>query len=471
MQDTYYFDREAALRNASELRKAAGGYWLQCCYYDGEKIETSLPNLFHLPFSSLVRNLAESIHRFPTLVSFEGLSIPLSETKKITEEFNISLEQARVFRNKLNIFYHKSLLNSRLDFSEPWRFFLHGHSNTTVMRHVSENLSRALENLGYDVFFQLNQGTEDDHCFRQEYEFDPHVTVNINHLNHWISEDVFNFVWIQDPQHWFVDEGKSVSLRERDKIFHLTEYMDHLLQKKGIKSEYQPFCVNRELFKRRDHIEREKKIIMIGSSYKSKWDRIQKKEKYRICEQVLNHYINEGHISREERIKIQHDNSELSEFEIESIIIYVERDLILKHILRMDLGVEFEIYGYGWDSDIDFQPYYKGTLEYGEDVSKKYNSAKYALVIGAYVLQQRTLEAAASGAIPLVYEVNEVEEIREKDTFSRSLLFFKKPEDLRKLIRDDCTLDLEFIVRSNDYQKFASRILESVERDLQSNRI
>ena len=263
----------------------------------------------------------------------------------------------------------------------------------------------AIEDLGYEVFFKLFNGTEDEQSTKGHLRVQSHVTININWLNQCTSENVFNFVWIQDAMEWLTCEHTSIKLRERDKVFHLTEYIFHLLQKQGVQSEYQPFCVNTRIFKRRNHIKRRKKIVMIGSSYKPEWDLITSPKKYTLCETFLNHYLTKGHISRSERLQLQAEHPDVAD--IEGIIKYVERDLLLKHILRMGLDIDIEVYGYGWDEDSDFHGFYKGELSYGEEVSKEYNRATYALVIGGYVLQQRTLEAAASGAIPLVLEPEE----------------------------------------------------------------
>jgi hypothetical protein len=330
------------------------------------------------------------------------------------------------------------------------------------MRHASQNIATAIEDLGYEVFFKLFNGTEDEQAIKDVYEFNPHVTININWLNQYTSANVFNFVWIQDAMEWLTCEHTSIELRERDKIYHLTEYIFHLLQKQGVQSEYQPFCVNTGIFKRRNHIKRRKKIVMIGSSYKPEWDLITSPKKYTLCEAFLNHYLTKGHISRSERLQLQAENPDVAA-DIEDIIKYVERDLLLKHILRMGLDIDIEVYGYGWDEDSDFHGFYKGELSYGEEVSKEYNRATYALVIGGYVLQQRTLEAAASGAIPLVLEPEEQSDIQEKKKYENSLVFFRTPNDLKKILEDHHTPDLEYVVSDNSFQRFAEKMLAHVQ--------
>ena len=201
---------------------------------------------------------------------------------------------------------------------------------------------------------------------------------------------------------------------------------------------------------------------MIGSSYKPEWDLITSPKKYTLCEAFLNHYLTKGHISRSERLQLQAENPDVAA-DIEDIIKYVERDLLLKHILRMGLDIDMEVYGYGWDEDSDFHGFYKGELSYGEEVSKEYNRATYALVIGGYVLQQRTLEAAASGAIPLVLEQEEQSDIQEKKKYENSLVFFRTPNDLKKILEYHQTPDLEYVVSDNSFQRFAEKMLAHVQ--------
>ena len=257
-QDTYFFNAEAALRHASALRTQDQGYWMQCCYYDGEKLSTNLPNLFHQPFGALRSGLAEGSHRLPTAVSFENTDFTGNKIAELRRSFRIAVAQAKIYRVEFNRLFVQALANANLDFNEPLRFYLQAHKNTRVMRHASQNIATAIEDLGYEVFFKLFNGTEDEQSIKHVYEFNPHVTININWLNQYTSANVFNFVWIQDAMEWLTCEHTSIELRERDKIFHLTEYIFHLLQKQGVQSEYQPFCVNTRIFKRRNHIKRRK---------------------------------------------------------------------------------------------------------------------------------------------------------------------------------------------------------------------
>ena len=124
-----------------------------------------------------------------------------------------AIESAAPLRENLNSICGRQLLQAELDFSEPLRFLLQGHTNTRVMRYVSENISRALQARGQVVYFRLQRGTEDSFYTRDILDFNPHVTININYLNHIISKDVFNFVWIQDALPWITDQDIEVAAK------------------------------------------------------------------------------------------------------------------------------------------------------------------------------------------------------------------------------------------------------------------
>ena len=205
-QDTYFFNSEAALRHASALRTENEGYWMQCCYYDGEKLSTSLPNLFHQPFETLTSDLAEGSHRIPTAVSFENTNFPRLKIEQLYRSFRNAVAQAKVFREEFNRLYLKALANVNLDFNEPLRFYLQAHKNTRVMRHASQHIATAIQDLGYEVLFKLFNGTEDEQSTKEILEFNPHVTININWLNQHTSATVFNFVWIQDAMEWLISK-------------------------------------------------------------------------------------------------------------------------------------------------------------------------------------------------------------------------------------------------------------------------
>lgn len=465
-EDIYFLNPQEALRVASQQNRWGGGAFLQVCYYNGEKIESDLPNLIQLPLNNLLEGLAHGIYRLPSQINFDGLELSPEIQSEIEANFKLSITQVREYRQKLNTQYLQKAKSAKPDFKEPLRFYLHASANTDVMQHMSKNIAQALESMGYDVLFNLYIGMEDLECFKLLSEFNPHAVININHFNNqFISEDVFNFIWVQD-MFAAAQLSQSNQLRKRDVVFHLIHSLAHLLSMKNIESLPQGFCINTGVYKHRDSIKRENKIVMIGSSYKKVFNEVQHKEKNKIAKLLLKFYLSneDNTLANFQKyfIYLKEKFNVATNYELGTIVNYVERDLILSEIAKMNLDYELEVYGWGWEST-PLKSFYKGVLPYGEDISKVYNSAKYALVLGGYVLQQRTLEAAASGCIPLVFETPNHQVAQEDEScFEKSLVFFKKLGDLPSILNKNHSLDLNCIVESNSYQTFAQKMINII---------
>ena len=462
-EDIYFLNPQEALKVASQQNRWGSGNFLQVCYYNGEKIESDLPNLIQLPLNNLLEGLANGIYRIPSKISFEGLELSPEIQTEIEANFRLSIGQVREYRQKLNANYLQNSKNAKPDFSEPLRFYLHASSNTDVMQHMSRNIAQALESMGYDVLFNLYIGMEDLECFKLLSEFNPHAVININHMNsQFISEDVFNFIWVQD-MFAVTQLGDSSQLRKKDIVFHLINSLANALKQKNIDSIPQGFCINTDIYKTRDFIKQENKIVMIGSSYKKVFDQVTHKQKHKIAKSLLKFYTSDEKKNFSEYFTYLKKKFNITtSIELGQIVNYVERDLILLEIANMRLNSKLEVYGWGWENT-QLKNFYKGVLPYGEDISKVYNSSKYSLVLGGYVLQQRTLESAASGCIPLVFSVpNQKAAQEDKSCFEKSLIFFKKLNDLSSILNQDHNLDLNCIVQTNSYQSFAQKMVSII---------
>ena len=469
-EDIYFLNPQEALKVASQQNRWGEGYFLQVCYYNGEKIKSDLPNLIQLPLNNLLEGLANGIYRIPSKINFDGLELSPEIQTEIEANFNFSIEQVKEYRKKLNQEYFQNSKNAKPDFNEPLRFYLHTNANTNVMQHMSRNIAQALKSMGYDVLLNMYIGMEDRGCLKTLYMFNPHATININHMNNeYISKDTFNFIWFQDR--FAVEQLKENQiLRKRDYVFHLTKSLSDLLMSRSIQSTYQGFCINTDVYKNRESIERKDKIVMIGSSYKAEFDLIPNKRKNEIVKKLLKFYTSNEDITAESRrnyfnfLRKKYDIK--TDVELGQIVNYVKRDGFLLLISKMNLDYELEIYGLGWETHPQLKTYFKGVLPYGEEISKVYNSAKYSLVLGGYVKQQRTLESAASGCIPLVYD-SRYNLIGDEDNscFQESLVFFKKPADIASLIKKNHNVDLNCIVEANSYQHFAQKFVDIIERE------
>jgi len=461
--DTYFLSSQEALRVAKQQNRSddQDQEFLQICYYNGEKIDSDLINLIHLPLNSLVDDLAQGEYRIPTKINFIGLDISAEELESISKNLGIAIEQAQAYRDKLNNIYVDRLKNVKLDFSQPLRFYLFGHICTTVMQHVSKSIVDTLIKNGYEVLFHLYEGMEDYSNYKKIFEFNPHVTININFLrNQYISDDVFNFVWIQDPVLYLTDESE-VLIRKKDFIFSLINTFDELLERKNIPFKRQGFCINEAIYKLDNSIKREKKIVFIGSSYLSfipdDNEQVNQAVKYMIT------LFHKGVDFTNEKIAQIADTFKLDKNYLSTRIIpFIVRDISLIDLCQIKSKYKIEIYGSGWEKYEILQPYYKGMLNYGEDIAKVYNSATFAFAPHqSYILQQRTLESTACGAIPIVYDCRK---LSNESAYSEAVIYFKTFQDLEKILhKKPPKKDFKRLLRENSYQGFVDKILKVVE--------
>ncbi|ABB43464.1 hypothetical protein Suden_0183 [Sulfurimonas denitrificans DSM 1251] len=460
--DTYFLSSKEALRVAKQQNRSddQDHEFLQVCYYNGEKIDSNLANLVHLPINSLVDDLAQGEFRLPTKIDFNGLDILQEEVDVISENLTKAINEAQLFRQKLNNIYVDRLKNAKLDFNEPLRFYLFAHSCTTVMQHISKNIADTLIEMGYEVFFHLYEGHEEYNNYKKIFEFNPHVTININFIrNSFLSDDVFNFVWVQDPMPYLSDDSK-ITLRKRDYIFSLVNLIDDLLEKKGVEFQRQSFCVNEKIYKLNPSIKREKKIVFIGSSYldfiPEDNDQVNEAVKFMIS------FFHAGGEFTDEKIDKISNTFRLDKHYLSARIIpFIIRDISLIDLCQIKSKYKIEIYGSGWDKYEVLRPYYKGVLNYGEEIAEVYNSATFAFAPHQnYILQQRTLEAAACGAIPIVYDCRK---LSKEKSYSEAVVFFKTFEDIEKvLLKKSPKKDFKRLLQENSYKGFIQKLLNII---------
>ena len=467
-QDTYFFNGEVALEVASqENRYGAFNHLLQICYYDGEKIESDLPNLIHLPLENL-SVLAEERSRLPIGLNFSGLRASESAKKEMIEHFKTLLRAVYEKRATLNKMYFEKSKNAKLNFNEPLRFYLLADKSTKVMQHISKNIADELELAGYNVFFDLYQGIEELACLKKFSDFNPHVTININSFNNnFLNEDVFNFVWFQDSMPVLLNDVK-IQVRKRDYVFSLVDDQDKLLKKKKIPFKRQSFCVNTRKYKRVKTIQRSKKIVFIGSSYHQ--DIFYEGKNKKLLKQLKKLFIN-GATFNENLIAQLAKKYKIDSFFLQSKLIpFVIRDfsLLLLCDLASESDYEIEVYGYGWERYETINTFFKGPLEYGDDIVKVYNSATYAFAPHqTYILQQRVLEASACGAIPIVYDCREN---LTEESYDEGLCFFKTKEELLELLNADTVpkKDFQRLLEVNSYKSFIEKIVHTIEEELEN---
>ncbi|SFV50902.1 hypothetical protein MNB_SM-4-469 [hydrothermal vent metagenome] len=463
-EDTYFFSAEEAYRVALEQNRSEDDTLLQVCYYDGEKLDTDVVNLIHLPIDNLLEDLARGRYRLPTKVSLEGMELSEAVKLDIIQGFDMSLFQVKDYRNQYNKHYYNSMKTAKLDFDEPLRFYLLANAQTQVMQHVSKSIANTLKREGYDVLFDLYCGIEDVYSVQKICEFNPHVVVNINAFNnHYLSEDCFNFVWFQDAMP-ILQSSELIDLRQRDYIYSLVAELDRLLEQKSIPFLRQSFCLNNDVYKLDESVERKKKIVFIGSSYyTSKYD---SDELSPVIDKLIQMF-NAGESFTNKKIDLISQEFHVDrEYLGVKIIPYVVRDLSVLWLCSIESDYEIEIYGYGWEHYEGIQSFYKGSLAYGDDIAKVYNSATFCFSPHqTYLLQQRVLESSACGAIPITYDCRDISDGKD---YEEALVFFKTKDDLTDILTQKELHKKDFInlLNENDYKVFTDRILKVIKKGL-----
>ncbi len=471
--DTYFFSPKEALRVAQEQNRSNDPlqYTLQVCYYNGQKIESDLVNLIHLPIENVVDGLALGRFRLPTVVDFTGLELSVGVVNEIKQNFMTSLSQAKIYRDELNKVYIEKLKKRTLDFSQPKRIYLLANTRTRVMQYVSKDIANVLEQQGYDVFLDLLYGVEDTGNAKNIFEFNPHITININHLNNAIlNEDIFNFVWFQDYMP-VLSSKDPIPIRGRDYIFVYQSMFRKALLEKGVTADkifdQKVIPVDTNVFYMDENILREDKVVFVGTYYKN----------------ANMNFIDEN-IDLAIKQLIQSGQS-LSLTNLETIFtkgLYLlpgldkfindvqqmyTRNICVEWLCQSDKKVE--IYGYNWDRS-DNQKIierFHGPLS-KDKLNQVYNSAKYVLSASGQVINtQRLGEIIHSGAIPIVYDSREI--TNESQTWDDECLYFKTQEELNYILNNNIEpkkYRSKEMLEHFTYEKFYSTIDGIIQKEL-----
>lgn len=434
IEDTYFLNADEALRVASEQNRfGEGNNVLQICYYDGQKIDSQYKNLIYLPIDNLVDDLAKGTYRIPSKLDFTGLELSTELKAEILNNFYLSIVNAHNYREQYNSYYIETLKSAKLDFNEPLRFYVPANVNTQVMQYVSKNIADVLKSRGYDVLFYLYEGIEDDRCFKIKAEFNPHVTIGINHLsNKNISEDIFNFIWFQDPMP-ILHNDEEIHLRDRDYIFSYTEMFTEFLLKKGVNKEQilkqELIPVDPSQFFLDKEVDREDKIIFVGSYY----DSLAKIDGLKEVDKALWLLLEKGEsISRENIINIFMENGR-DVSDKEEFINYIQQGYIRNACVTWmcdNKSKKVEVYGNNWEQseNPNIINNFHGNVA-KDKLNKLYNSSKYILsASGRAISTQRLGEAVYSGGIPVMYDSRDIS--TETQTWDDECLYFKTKEEL-----------------------------------------
>lgn len=490
-QDTYFLDAKTALKvalQANEVNTSSENVkGLQVCYYEAEQPLKDAPqNCIFVPLDNVYNYFVTTKNRFPNEVNFDNTQFSQDERELLNTSIHQILYKSRVERAELIDILMKQVKELKPDFSDKkLRVFVPACRETTVIKNISENIAKTFEKMGYDVCFFIQdnamQGCIDILPYIHTlHEFNPHIIVNINHLNNeYLNDEVFNFVWFQDSMPIVVND-EPIHLRKRDYIYALIPGIKYALINKGVTDcKLQSFCIDQTIYKKYKEVKRKKKVVFIGGAYRhnispylnahsDKNESFNEERINEVIEYVLHEYKNNG---RFDHLFVQNMAKKFlinPKFIHSYVIPLVIRDYTLLELVKMNIKYEIEIYGWGWENYPKLKPYFKGVLSYGEEISKIYNSAEYAIIAHPhYLIQQRTLESAASGCIPVVYDCRYSHIVKEP-YYEESLVFFKNLQELNDILNEERVLtDLNSLVQDHSYEEFINSIISNVENELQ----
>jgi hypothetical protein len=442
-KNTFYFNRNVVST--------------QICYYTGEKKLINTPyNCIYVPTDDMLNFFVNTKYRLPTKIEIDVSPSLLQDIKReIVKKIHHEVEKTT---------------HLHPDFSEKkLRVFIPACRDTIVLKNVSKAIAKAFENFDVDVRFHIQENDLEAcstlHSIRDFIDFNPHILFLINHLEHdkYKSQGLFRFIWFQDRVDALYDD-KFVYLQEREYIFSLLREFQEALNKKNIPSERQGFCANELIFKKNPNIIREKKIVFIGSSYADKGDSVSAE----IIDELIAAFSNGSLSNRQTRDAIfqeyllSHPNLATEAVE------FVVRDLSVLWLCSIESHYKIEIYGDGWDKYDTIKPFYKGVVPYGKKLADIYNSATFALAPHSlYLIQQRTLEAAACGCIPILYDIRS---FSDEIFYDEAVEYFKTQQDLATILTyEPQKKDFSRLLNENSYTTFAKKMLDKVQQTLNNS--
>jgi len=469
--DTYFLDSQTALLTANQNNRVnctilVDG--LQICYYAGEKLRAAPKNCIHVPIDKLYKYFGKTKNRLPDDVSYDNTYFTQEERKALSNKIINIMNSAIDFRNQLLKKYKKKIKQYKPDFSErPLRVFIPACRETVVMQHTAKSISDAFIKIGYDVHFHTQKNDMQLCCFVQHVKalakYKAHITVNINHLNNdMLHKDVYNFVWFQDFMDIVKNPEKKMNLRKRDFIFSLYKDLDYYLDAKNIQYQRQSFCVNKKIFFESKTIKRKNKIVFIGHFPNLLREEF-KKENRDIVNLVYSRLNNKKNTDYS-AIKFLTQNLNVSPLDMYGQLGPVIIKYLAVEWLCQVSPIEIEIYGNDeWAKHDLFKKFYKGHLQYGDELRKVYNSAKYALIPTTnYLIMNRLTEAAACGCIPVVYDC------RDNDNppyFEDDLLYFNDKISLKEALIIEPKGNPKNVLKGNTFKSFAKKISKIVTKD------
>ncbi len=337
------------------------------------------------------------------------------------------------------------------------------------MQYASKGLAEAFKTLGHEVWLSIEQNAMEQLDYQhpqEQYLFNPHLVVNINHMNNqWMHPDLFNVIWWQDPMPELL-KNESASYRKNDIVYTIDpNWIERLPAPKRQEAEVQNFCIDQEIYNQDYDEPREDKVIFIGSSYRHWYDGSSHETK-----QAMNKLIEDFELGlqlTDERINFYALKYSVPPEELKlHRLNYIVRDTSVRWLCEQRIK-EVEVYGRGWDYCPVVKEKFKGELAHGHAVAEAYNRSEYTLACHpAFVFSQRLAEAAACGATPLVYDSRYA---AFPPFFDDQCLYYSTKEEMIEQLTKKAKTPPDTIADDYTYLAFAQRIVAAISEKLESH--
>ena len=466
-QHTFFLDRVKARYTAHQgnrVKETMAITGLQMCYHLGDTFPDAPPNLVQVPLEqkAFVAFFLSSRLSAPVEVDFN----PAVEDERILAHYIIkNLSDAQAAQLKA---FHQLLEQCRATPPErlpgqPWRVGLSASRKTTVMQYNARDLAQGFRNLGCEVSFLIEANEMESlnqyHCLQVQSAFNPHIVLNINHLNNAsLHPDVFNVTWWEDLME-SLSSGKPMPWRERDLIYSISKELDtRLYQCAAPKVQRQGFCYDDQVFRDIGQ-ERKRKVVVVASSYRNSLSEHAQTGELLVTLEAM---FAAGEPMTHETLEQLAKNSEHTKDDIFwNMWHYVVRDQSVRWLCTLSDLIDVEVYGRYWEKDEQVRPFFKGLLPHGPAVATVYNEASYTLVPHPFDLQsQRLMEVAACGSIPIVYDCRYR---AEQPHWDENCLWYRTKEEMRTCLTSQPPTPSHRLCQGRSYTDFARRILTEVE--------
>ncbi|MEO5364164.1 MAG: hypothetical protein H7838_11165 [Magnetococcus sp. DMHC-8] len=470
VQHTFFLDRRQALATARQGQRvpetvAVSG--LQMCYHPGEPWPDAPVNLVAVAVApqALEGFFRSSRFSAPTAIAFDPA---VQEERQLAHYIVNRLYDARLARLHAASQWLEQCQQNRPVFvpDQPWRVHVGTSRMTTVMQYNARDLAQGFRRQGCEVLFVREADDRESldgyHRLQAMATFNPHVVVNINHLNNAsLPPEVFNITWWQDRMA-ALKAGQPLPWRERDLIYAIDRLLDDDLYRCGApRVQRQGFCYDDEVFCDQGQ-PRQPKVVVVAISYRKN---LPDHPQTGAVLEVLTGLFEAGEPLTDALLtRLAEQYAYPRDVLFWQLWHYVIRDQSVRWLCSLAEDLPVEVYGRHWEADPLVRPFFRGELPHGPAVAAVYNSARYALVPHPFDLHsQRLMEVAACGAIPIVYDCRYR---AEPPHWDEQCLWFRTREELRACLTGTPMQPSATLCQGRSYAAFAKRIMDQIRQHL-----